>query len=84
MAVTKSFGESVFDVHCYPTHSYDTEASVEVYETSVPNPKYTIDDGVRRLGQLCVPIPDVARGKCHQSNKDHHDNHDNKNQYVLW
>jgi hypothetical protein len=30
----------------------------------VPNPKYTIDDGVRRLGQLCVPIPDVARGKC--------------------
>jgi hypothetical protein len=57
-------GESIFDVHCYPTHSYDTEASVEVYETSVPNPKYTIDDGVRRLGQLCVPIPDVARGKC--------------------
>ena len=57
-------GESVFDVHCYPTHSYDTEASVEVYETSVSNPKYTIDDGVRRLGQLCVPIPDVARGKC--------------------
>lgn len=57
-------GESVFDVHCYPTHSYDTEASVEVYETSVPNPKYTIDDGVRNLGQLCVPIPDVERGKC--------------------
>ena len=57
-------GESVFDVHCYPTHSYDTEASVEVYETSVPNPKYTIDDGVRNLGKLCVPIPDVARGKC--------------------
>jgi hypothetical protein len=23
-------GESIFDVHCYPTHSYDTEASVEV------------------------------------------------------
>ena len=57
-------GESVFDVHCYPTHSYDTEASVEVYETSLPNPKYTTDDGVRKLGQLCVPIPDVERGKC--------------------
>ena len=57
-------GESVFDVHCRPTHSYDTEASVEVYETSLPNPKYTTDDGVRKLGQLCVPIPDVESGKC--------------------
>jgi hypothetical protein len=35
-------GESIFDVHCYPTHSYDTEAYVEVYDTSVPNPKYTV------------------------------------------
>jgi hypothetical protein len=35
---------------------------------TVTNPtkitKYTIDDGVRNLGKLCVPIPDVARGKC--------------------
>lgn len=56
-------GESAFEVTCHPTRSTDTEASVDIYETSLYDPQYTCQDEVRPLGTLCVPIPDVEKGK---------------------
>ena len=56
-------GKSIFPVSCHPTRSNDSEAHVEVYESIEKNPQFTLDEGVRPLGTLCVPIPDTYNGK---------------------
>lgn len=56
-------GKTKYDILCNPTRSTDSEATVEVYESDSEYPMYTIDKGVKRLGMLTVPIPDVERGK---------------------
>ena len=56
-------GKSNFELTCAPNKEFDTEATVEVYESSNENPMYTLKDkGVKRLGILRVPMPDIAGG----------------------
>ena len=57
-------GKSNFEVSCAPNQEFDSEANVEVYESSNENPMYTIDKDVKLLGMLTVPIPDIAGGHC--------------------
>ncbi|VDI44956.1 Hypothetical predicted protein [Mytilus galloprovincialis] len=56
-------GKSVFTVPCRPTRSTDCEATVEIYESILENPKFTFGEDVRHLGEVCIPIPDTERGK---------------------
>jgi len=56
-------GKSNFEVSCAPNKEFDSEANVEVYESSNEYPMYTLKDkGVKRLGMLKVPMPDIAGG----------------------
>ena len=55
-------GKSNFEVVCAPNHEFDSEANVEVYESSNENPMYTFDTDVKLLGMLTVPIPDINWG----------------------
>lgn len=56
-------GKEIFKHTCLPTRALDTEATIEIYESSSECPMYTIDKGVRRLGDLTVSIPDTSKGK---------------------
>jgi molecular chaperone DnaK (HSP70) len=56
-------GKSNFEVSCAPNQEFDSEANVEVYESSNENPMYTIDKDVKLLGMLTVPMPDINGGK---------------------
>jgi len=56
-------GKSNFEVSCAPNQEFDSEANIEVYESSNENPMYTIDKDVNLLGMLTVPIPDIDGGK---------------------
>ncbi|CAG2242871.1 unnamed protein product [Mytilus edulis] len=56
-------GKEIFKHTCLPTRAHDTEATIEIYESSSECPMYTIDKGVRRLGDLTVSIPDTSKGK---------------------
>jgi hypothetical protein len=56
-------GKSNFEVLCAPNQEFDSEANVEVYESSNENPMYTIDKDVKLLGVLTVPMPDIDGGK---------------------
>ncbi|XP_071157510.1 heat shock 70 kDa protein 12A-like [Mytilus edulis] len=56
-------GKEIFKHTCLPTRVLDTEATIEIYESSSECPMYTIDKGVRRLGDLTVSIPDTSKGK---------------------
>lgn len=55
--------ETVFEHVCHPTRAYDITANVDIYESLLENPKYTIDAGCTRLGSLCLDIPDLLKGK---------------------
>jgi hypothetical protein len=55
-------GKSNFEVSCAPNQEFDSEANVEVYESSNVNPMYTTDKDVKLLGMLTVPMPDIAGG----------------------
>jgi hypothetical protein len=55
-------GKSNFEVSCAPNQECDSEANVEVYESSNENPMYTFDKDVKFLGMLTVPMPDIAGG----------------------
>jgi hypothetical protein len=57
-------GKSNFEVSCAPNQEFDSEANVEVYESSDENPMYTIDKGVKLLGVLTVLMPDI-NGRTH-------------------
>jgi len=56
-------GKSHFEVSCTPNQEFDSEANVEVCESSNENPMYTIDKDVKFLGMLTVPMPDIDGGK---------------------
>ncbi|XP_021345557.1 heat shock 70 kDa protein 12B-like isoform X2 [Mizuhopecten yessoensis] len=56
-------GKTKVEHICHPAHGYDTEATVEVYESTAESPAYTCDSSCRRLGELRVQIPDTSRGK---------------------
>lgn len=55
--------ETVFEHVCHPTSAYDRTANIDVYESDLENPKYTLDTECRRVGSLSLDIPDVERGK---------------------
>ena len=56
-------GKSNFELTCAPNKEFDIEATVEVYESSNENPMHTLKEkGVKRLGILKVPMPDIAGG----------------------
>ena len=56
-------GKKNFELTCAPNKEFDIEATVEVYESSNENPMHTLKEkGVKRLGILKVPMPDIARG----------------------
>ena len=56
-------GKSNFEIWCAPNKEFDSEATVEVYESSNENPMYTlIDKDVKHLGMLKVFMPDIDRG----------------------
>jgi hypothetical protein len=47
-------GKSNFEVSCAPNQESDSEANVEVYESSNENPMYTTDKDVKFLGMLTM------------------------------
>lgn len=56
-------GKSSFSIQCSPSYSNDTLATVEVYESNEKEPQYTTDKGVKKLGEVIIPIPDIMLGK---------------------
>lgn len=48
---------------CAPARATDTQATVEVYESTSQRPQFTHDPSCRLLGELRVRIPDTTKGK---------------------